>query len=209
VGWSVYESAGNTARVKAAPQRTRTFVNYDNEPDREDLTSAFNRALRLTDTRTDADVSVVKGFIATNETLTVDFRFRLDDTGSYQGFRLKGNGRAVDAVRLLVSGGKLSWYDKNDVRTELQGITLQANHWYSLKIRASAADDTYRVFFEGSQSPATFPLGGLQWADIPFTNAVSKLDAVAFNSGFSGTGDLWIEDVEVYRTDWPPPVTPH
>jgi hypothetical protein len=171
-GWSVYESGGT--------------VNVANVP------TAFDKSIALVDTSASLGVSAVKSFAPPSAVVTLDLEFRLNDSGSRQAFRMKGNSQTLNAVHVYVVSGKLYWLDGGGSGHLIANIAT-SNKWNSLRILASATTDTYNVYLNGASTPATPP--------IPFENSVSNLDAIAFNTGagLNETGDLWIDDLEVHK----------
>lgn len=157
-----------------------TFTNYLDTD-----TTAYDRRLRISDTSSVLPVTMSKDIIAQTGKITFEAAFKLVAKVDGVSFQLR-SGNTV-AVKLITSGGNLAYENSSGTPVTLQ--SYNANTWYGVKVEADPTSDTADIYVNGIRLAT----------GVAFRNNVAQMDRVFISTSSTGTGDLDLHAIKVYK----------
>lgn len=153
----------------------------------EEVPGAADKSMDVNDTSTTATVQAEKTFTAQTGTVTVEFEAKagaIDQTVKL-GYLYGGTTNAVSVY--FRNSGHIYYYDGN---TYSSAQTFAANTWYTFKIVADVAADTYDLYIDDMNTPVV--------TGASFRNAVSSIDKIQFGSIDGETGKVHVNNVYIH-----------
>ncbi|MBU5442230.1 polysaccharide lyase family 8 super-sandwich domain-containing protein [Paenibacillus sp. MSJ-34] len=173
-----YETGTKPASWTIAEQTDATVAIAD-EP------SAANRSLLLDDNNAKFSAKASKSFPSQNDRIVAEWKFKEGTSGKWPVFELT-NGK--DPVITLKSNGQyLKYIDPDGGIVDL--IKFAHNVWYSVKLDANIAENTFDLYLDGA----------LLERSLPFTQPSAAIDGIAFTTSYGAVNaPLYIDDVKIY-----------
>ncbi|MGG1519702.1 polysaccharide lyase 8 family protein [Paenibacillus oryzisoli] len=166
-GWTVDSPTGASTTIAAVP-------------------SASDKSMKLADSSTTTFTYAKKSFVAQTGETTFEFQAMAAQTSSTTGFHVRNtSGTSAITVAFGSSGDLYTYYGAT--QTNLQ--TYTANTWYTFKIVARPATDTFDLYINGTQVVA----------NQSFRNAVTSVSEVYLNSPIALTGTFYYDEIQVYH----------
>ncbi|TBL75242.1 hypothetical protein [Paenibacillus thalictri] len=151
----------------------------------EDVPSATDKSLKLSDSSASALVEATKTYAATTNNVTMTFNMSAAQADQVFGASLTG-ASAVNAVTIgWDSTGEIYTYNGAS-KTVLR--TYSANTWYNVKIVARPASQKFDVYIDGTLAASNYT----------FRNAVSSISGVRINSTGANMGTAYFDDIIIY-----------
>ncbi len=145
--------------------------------------SSTNKSIKLNDTVATA-VTASRAIGTQTGIVTAEYAFMVPTAVDWAGIHLEDSA-AVGGVILKTKGGQITYKNSSGTWINLKPYT--ANTWYSIKVVADVATNTFDVYIDGEKLAA----------DVQFTAAVDHISAVKFTTGTSQTTPLFIDNVMI------------
>ncbi|GLX68649.1 hypothetical protein [Paenibacillus glycanilyticus] len=154
----------------------------------QDVPSATNKSMRVSDNSTSAEVSASHAFPLQGGQLVEEFDIKLDQTNQRVRAGYLNNGTVPVAVVYFENDGQLRYYNGNNSAVIMP---YSANTWYHIKLAANPATNKFDVYVDDMTTPAV--------SQASFKVSATSLDSALFGTSDTGTGAFNVDNVKLYK----------
>ena len=154
----------------------------------ETVEGSDNKCMKMSDSNTSGAVIAKKTFSAEENYLTMEFKYRTEQTGKwFRIFAMSGPNSVIELYDSNVNG----FCYRNASSSDIKIMDISPNVWYSIRLEVDILSKQFDVYIDGN----------LKHEKCAFRRQTSHIDGIDFGSGDSFTGTAYFDDVNIAVND--------